>query len=542
MTKLAFYTQTYNSEKYMRKSIESVLNQIFQDFTYYIADDVSTDSTRKILKEYAEKDSRIKLIFAEENNMMQTTNNSLNMIYNSGCEYLATLDADDWYDVNFAETAIKYMEEEQLDLVCVGTQFINEVDGSKSRLRGIQEDIVISKNEYANRFPDIMAFFITHWGKLFKIDILKNNNVLMDTSIFYGADTTFIYDLMPYVNKLAIVKGSNHNYLSRITSASYTYKPERKEEILKLYNKQRYFLRTLDLYEQTSVYMAMNFVNNILDGIELDLINNIPVKLQIDSMIDYFNDKDVKEAIKLAYDYSNHFKRVVTRVINTVVYCIKNTYLKDYREKELFCILTMFSKDIDIFWTEGSMEKWSKYPEITNTFLLGEFENIQDLYKLNNDEFIKQVETYIYLKYNKVDPCVCRNQEYLTDRQLNYMFNNNNILNKYKENELKSIYNKVYFEIIDNNFINACRLIIDEVSQNQQMDLSDFKLLSGILKDVAALSEDVEYFIYAHQMETIVAIQLKDELGFTKAIENLMELNVNENLIKMYEDMFFEQQ
>ncbi len=107
MPRIAFYTQTFNSSKYIRKAIESVLNQTFTDFVYYITDDVSTDNTCDIVREYAQKDKRIIFTVAEENFMMQTTNISLKMIYESDCEFLCTLDADDWYDSDFAEKMIK---------------------------------------------------------------------------------------------------------------------------------------------------------------------------------------------------------------------------------------------------------------------------------------------------------------------------------------------------------------------------------------------------------------------------------------------------
>ena len=54
MARLAFYTQTYNAEKYVAKAIESVLNQTYTDFVYYIVDDASSDGTVDIIKGYGE--------------------------------------------------------------------------------------------------------------------------------------------------------------------------------------------------------------------------------------------------------------------------------------------------------------------------------------------------------------------------------------------------------------------------------------------------------------------------------------------------------
>ena len=63
MSEVVIYTQAHNSEKTLRRSLDSVLTQSLQDFTYYIGDNCSTDSTREIIREYAEKDVRIRPIY-----------------------------------------------------------------------------------------------------------------------------------------------------------------------------------------------------------------------------------------------------------------------------------------------------------------------------------------------------------------------------------------------------------------------------------------------------------------------------------------------
>lgn len=59
MEKINILMPTYNGRLYLRKQLDSILNQTFKDFRLIISDDASTDSTLKILKEYEEKDSRI---------------------------------------------------------------------------------------------------------------------------------------------------------------------------------------------------------------------------------------------------------------------------------------------------------------------------------------------------------------------------------------------------------------------------------------------------------------------------------------------------
>ena len=60
MNYISIIMSTYNSEQYLSKSIESILNQTFKDFEFLILDDGSTDNTPEIVKNYSKKDKRIK--------------------------------------------------------------------------------------------------------------------------------------------------------------------------------------------------------------------------------------------------------------------------------------------------------------------------------------------------------------------------------------------------------------------------------------------------------------------------------------------------
>lgn len=64
--KVSIALATYNGEKYLREQLDSILSQSIQDFELVACDDCSTDSTLKILNEYAEKDFRVKVFTNEK--------------------------------------------------------------------------------------------------------------------------------------------------------------------------------------------------------------------------------------------------------------------------------------------------------------------------------------------------------------------------------------------------------------------------------------------------------------------------------------------
>ena len=109
MPKVSIITPTYNGEKFIERAIKSVLWQTFKDWEMIIVDDASTDKTVKIVKEYAQKDSRIKLIELKENSGGPAIPRTIAYKEARG-EYIAFLDQDDIYYPEYLELKINYLE------------------------------------------------------------------------------------------------------------------------------------------------------------------------------------------------------------------------------------------------------------------------------------------------------------------------------------------------------------------------------------------------------------------------------------------------
>lgn len=106
---------TYNGEKYIREQLDSILNQTYTNFTLHISDDKSTDSTRKILKEYSKKDKRIILHFQDKN--MGYIKNFEYLLTKSTSDYVMFSDQDDVWLENKVEVSLNKIVNDKLDLV-----------------------------------------------------------------------------------------------------------------------------------------------------------------------------------------------------------------------------------------------------------------------------------------------------------------------------------------------------------------------------------------------------------------------------------------
>ena len=98
---------SYNHEKYVAETIESVLNQTFQDFEIIITDDGSSDKTVEMIKQFS--DPRINLFVFEKNKGACSALN--NSIINSKGKYIACLNSDDSWELNKLEKQVKFLDE-----------------------------------------------------------------------------------------------------------------------------------------------------------------------------------------------------------------------------------------------------------------------------------------------------------------------------------------------------------------------------------------------------------------------------------------------
>ncbi len=112
---------TFNSEKTLPKTIESVLNQTFKNFRVIISDNASTDSTSNISMKYVENDSRIKYIKQEKN--IRLWPNFRFLLNSSKTKYFVWLSSDDFWEPTFLEKNIEVLESKK-NFVCS----VSEVD------------------------------------------------------------------------------------------------------------------------------------------------------------------------------------------------------------------------------------------------------------------------------------------------------------------------------------------------------------------------------------------------------------------------------
>lgn len=113
MEKISIVMPAYGVEKYIAKSIESVINQTYKNLELIIVDDESPDNSGKIAEEYAAKDERIKVIHKKNGGVASARNAALDIATG---DYITFIDSDDYADVHQYETLYNMIKKHDVDI------------------------------------------------------------------------------------------------------------------------------------------------------------------------------------------------------------------------------------------------------------------------------------------------------------------------------------------------------------------------------------------------------------------------------------------
>lgn len=218
MKKLAVLLPTYNAASYLNESIDSVLNQTFNNFDLYVYDDCSTDNTEELISEY--KDPRIFYRKNKENSgIAKTLNKGLGDLL-PHYEYIARMDADDWSFPERFQKQLDFMSK-NLDIVLCGTQGYWLKDINQNPVSGWEYPV---NNEYIKCYLLFAASF-GHSSVIFRSDRILKYKLRYNEKITTCEDWDLwiritkvgeVANLTEYLMKYRILENSNHRSSKKI--------------------------------------------------------------------------------------------------------------------------------------------------------------------------------------------------------------------------------------------------------------------------------------------------------------------------------------
>lgn len=204
--KISVIMPVYNAEKSLNRSIESILNQSFQDFELIIVNDGSTDSSASICQEYANKDSRIRFISQSNAGASAARNAALNLVT---APWITFCDADDFVYPHWLQNFVGLISE-QYDLLIQGFEANQSLNGLPAGGHyGI--DFNCGNTDAIIKLHQLRIFGYL-WVKAFRLDIINSNHLRFDTALKYLEDEIFILDYMRYARRVKSIADVGYSY------------------------------------------------------------------------------------------------------------------------------------------------------------------------------------------------------------------------------------------------------------------------------------------------------------------------------------------
>lgn len=223
MCKISIITPVYNVEQFIGECIESVLMQDMSDFELILVDDGSKDDSLSICREYAKKDSRIK-VYSKENGGVSSARNL--GIQKSEGEYLCFIDSDDFVTANYCSSLLNYITSE-IQMVILGLQKVYP-DGTAYPIKHRFATGIYSYDELSKKIIDdgTMSGFTVHssCAVLFNGEFIRSQALLFNENVRFNEDGLFTTEYFLKCGKSAYIDYGNivYSYRTNLDSATST--------------------------------------------------------------------------------------------------------------------------------------------------------------------------------------------------------------------------------------------------------------------------------------------------------------------------------
>jgi glycosyltransferase involved in cell wall biosynthesis len=285
--KISIIIPAYNAQNTIKKCIDSVIKQTYQNWELIIVNDLSTDNTETIIQKYLEKDKRI--VYVNKNKNEKTLKARIDGLKKMSGDFFTFLDADDWMHSNALKALLENAIKTKADVVLGSWIRVfdrHELFKKKPINKYYSDHIekVFEEHEIKENFE--LSFFSKHsmpvvtWAKLYKSELkdwFVNNNL---PNVYIVEDVYFNLHAFKNVKKISFIKDVIIYY--RDGGVSHTINMEYLNHVEYLYLLRKKILENSDIKEQAYQYinneLANTFFNYLVDCVYIKKFNINEVK------------------------------------------------------------------------------------------------------------------------------------------------------------------------------------------------------------------------------------------------------------------------
>jgi len=300
----------YNGEKYIEETLNSIINQTYQNIEIIVSDNASTDNTYSIVKQFMDKDSRVKY-YRNETNLGYSGNlNKLIDLANS--EYIAIYHADDIYANNIIEKEVDFLNENSELAGCFTLGKMIDSSGTPIKNKFIYnetnliDDLIIDLSFFIKRMYESGNVFICPTSMIKKRVYQELNGYSMDVKFIEDQD---MWTRILEKYKLGIVAKELISYRVHDSQGSSYYSASQRKELA-------VDLKYLEDYLNANEHFKSKYDKILNERIALDYIKLAKYSLHSHDYTSY--KKNILESRKYFRNLKNTNKRLIQ---NSNIFC-----------------------------------------------------------------------------------------------------------------------------------------------------------------------------------------------------------------------------
>lgn len=292
--KISVIIPIYNSEKYLKRCLDSVINQTYKNLEIICVNDGSKDNSLQILQEYAQKDNRIIIIDKENAGVSAARNDG---IRKATGEYIGFVDSDDWIELDMYEKMYKALKKYNTDIVRI-SYYKNDTFENTVPIYNLPEYVnkKLSRGNYdydnelvssivKENIPSFLCLLLV------KRNVVKKTN-LLDESIVFGEDIIFFLELLDNSNSIYFLDSCLYHYFCCLTSCTNSsnyllrniYNMILLNEIeKKVLNQSRFNIKNYDKVIDTKI--SEKIASNFYMLYKTHFLNNKELKKELNDFV-----------------------------------------------------------------------------------------------------------------------------------------------------------------------------------------------------------------------------------------------------------------
>ena len=322
----------YNTEKYLKECLDSIVNQSLEDIEIICIDDGSTDNSLEILREYAENDSRFKIFSQENNGQGSARNYGLDVAKG---EYIYFMDSDDFIELNTLSDCYNEANKNNLDFLMF--QLINYDESKKSLYHDNDYDMpnvgdLVADNvfSYADLNHLIFQVAVSPVNKLYSKKFLDDINVRFPEDVIFE-DNVFFWNVFLNAKRIKFLK--HHYYIRRRHSSSTTGNAGiRFVDTLEIHNRIFIIFKKFNIFDEFKKYLFNKKV--VLANVRFNQVNDEVKSVFFNEMKNDFKEMSNEYGYDNIIEYLDYPNKLIFETVmesdgfEEFLLIIENSYLK----------------------------------------------------------------------------------------------------------------------------------------------------------------------------------------------------------------------